>query len=121
MTTILIVEDNPVNKKLAAFILSEAGYHVLEAEGAEAGLRLAREHAPPLVLMDVHLPGMDGIEALEIMRADPNLAHVKVYAITASAMKGDRERLLGAGFDGYIAKPFVRQRLLAEVAAALRA
>ena len=119
MTTVLIVEDNPVNMKLAAFILSQAGYTVLEAENAETGLALAREHRPPLVLMDVHLPGMDGIEALEIMRADPGLAHVKVYAITASAMKGDRERLLRAGFDGYMAKPFVRQRLLDEVAAAL--
>lgn len=113
MTTLLIVEDNDLNLKLARTILGSAGYALLEATNAEDGLALARAHSPALVLMDIHLPGMDGIAALQELRKDPKLgAAIKVLAITASAMRGDRERILGAGFDGYVSKPFMVQELL---------
>ena len=102
---VLIVEDNPRNLKLARDILNHAGYRTLEAETAEEGLELARAERPRLVLMDVQLPGMDGIEAMRRLRADAATAGIRVVALTAFAMKDDRERLLVAGFDGYLEKP----------------
>jgi two-component system cell cycle response regulator DivK len=102
---VLIVEDNPRNLKLARDILIHAGYRTLEAETAEEGLELARAERPRLVLMDVQLPGMDGIEAMRRLRADAATAGIRVVALTAFAMKDDRERLLVAGFDGYLEKP----------------
>lgn len=119
MKTVLIVEDNPLNMKLARFILSGAGYAVLEAESAEDGLMLARQHQPAVVLMDVHLPGMDGITAARLLRADPSTSSTKLLAITASAMKGDREQIMNGDFDGYVAKPFRQQELLDAVCAVL--
>jgi len=112
MTTLLIVEDNDLNLKLARTILGGAGYTLLEATNAEDGLALARAHRPPVVLMDIHLPGMDGMAAMAILRADEATRGAKVLAITASAMRGDRERILAAGFDGYVSKPFRVQELL---------
>jgi two-component system cell cycle response regulator DivK len=102
---ILIIEDNPRNLKLARDILDHAGYRILEAENAEDGLALARSERPGLVLMDVQLPGMDGVEALGRLRADPVTAGIRVVALTAFAMKDDRDRFLAAGFDGYLEKP----------------
>jgi two-component system, cell cycle response regulator DivK len=104
-TLILIVEDNPRNLKLARDVLDHNGYDVLEAGTAEDGLVLARERRPQLVLMDVGLPGMDGVEALVRLRADPATAGIPVAALTAFAMKDDRERFLAAGFDAYLEKP----------------
>jgi two-component system cell cycle response regulator DivK len=119
MTTLLIIEDNDLNLKLARTILIEAGYTLLEATNAEDGLALARAHEPPIVLMDIHLPGMDGMAALQILRTEPTTRRTKVLAITASAMRGDRERILAAGFDGYVSKPFRLQELLDAVARTL--
>ena len=115
MTTLLIVEDNDLNLKLARTILVGAGFNLLEATTAEDGLALARAHHPPVVLMDIHLPGMDGMAALQILRTEEQTSDIKVLAITASAMRGDRERILSAGFDGYVSKPFRVQELLAAV------
>jgi two-component system cell cycle response regulator DivK len=119
MATILIVEDNPANLKLAAMLLEKAGHAVLKATDGEAGLLLAREKNPDLVLMDIQMPGISGLEATRQLRADPATAGLKIIALTALAMKGDAERILEAGCDGYIAKPFHYQEFLDQVAAAL--
>lgn len=102
---ILIVEDNPKNLKLIRDLLQFKGYQTIEAETAEAGIDLARERRPALILMDIQLPGMDGREAMKTLKADTATREIPVIALTASAMKGDREGLLADGFDGYIAKP----------------
>jgi two-component system cell cycle response regulator DivK len=102
---ILLVEDNDKNMKLLRDILQAKGFRTLEAATAEDGLELARDHCPSLVLMDVQLPGINGVEALARMRADDRTASIPVLALTAQAMHGDRERFLAAGFDGYLAKP----------------
>ena len=107
---ILIVEDNARNLKLVRDVLEHAGYRTLEAATAEDGVALAREQRPDLVLMDLQLPGMDGVEALAPLRADPATAGIRVVALTAFAMKDDRERFLAAGFDGYLEKPIERPR-----------
>jgi len=119
MKTVLVVEDNEINMKLVRFVLTEAGYNVLAAGTAEEGLRLAREHRPPLILLDIHLPGMDGLTAAQHLRADPATRGIKLLALTASAMKGDRERIIASGFDGYLGKPLPRDELLGAVSAAL--
>ncbi len=102
---ILIVEDNEKNLKLVRDLLQFRGYRTLEAATAGEGLRLAVEHRPDLILMDIQLPDLDGGAALGRLRADPGTAGICVVALTAQAMGGDRERLLGAGFDGYLTKP----------------
>ena len=102
---ILVVEDNDKNMKLFRDVLQAKGYRTLEAASGEEGIELAREHAPSLVLMDVQLPGIDGIEALARLREDQRTASIPVLALTAQAMRGDRERFLEAGFDGYLSKP----------------
>lgn len=102
---ILIVEDNARNLKLARDVLNHVGYRTLEAENAEDGLALARAERPDLVLMDVQLPGMDGVEALARLRTDPLTADIPVVALTAFAMREDRDRLLAVGFDAYLEKP----------------
>jgi two-component system cell cycle response regulator DivK len=102
---ILIVEDNEKNMKLARDLLRFHGFTVIEATNAEDGLELARAQAPRLVLMDVQLPGMDGVTALGHLRADARTAQIPVVAMTASVMKEDRERFDKAGFDGFITKP----------------
>jgi signal transduction histidine kinase/ActR/RegA family two-component response regulator len=102
---ILIVEDDAKNMRLARDILQRRGYLVLEAESAEEGIEIARQHHPDLVLMDIQLPGMDGMAALQHLRADPSTANIRVVALTAFAMKADIERIVSAGFDGYMTKP----------------
>jgi two-component system cell cycle response regulator DivK len=102
---ILIVEDNEQNMKLVRDVLGHVGYRTLEAGDAELGIELARTHRPDLILMDVQLPGMNGLEALARLRSDPVTAELRVAAVTAFAMKEDRERILAAGFDGYLEKP----------------
>lgn len=102
---ILIVEDNEKNLKLVRDLLQFKGYRTLEASSAAQGIALAGEHNPDLVLMDIQLPDLDGISALGRLRADPTTAPLRVVALTAFAMKDDRERFLQAGFDGYLVKP----------------
>jgi two-component system, cell cycle response regulator DivK len=102
---ILIVEDNEKNLKLARDVLQFKGYRTLEARTAAEGIDLAAAHLPNLILMDIQLPDMDGITALRRLMAEPRTAVIPVIALTAFAMKGDRERFLGAGFDGYLVKP----------------
>lgn len=102
---ILIVEDNEKNLKLARDVLQFKGYRTLEAGTAGEAIDLAIAHLPQLILMDIQLPDMDGIAALRRLKAEPRTAAITVVALTAFAMKGDRERFLGAGFDGYLVKP----------------
>ncbi len=102
---ILIIEDNELNRKLVRDVLQAKGYKTLETETAEEGLRLAREHRPALVLMDIQLPGMNGLEALGQLRADPSTRSIPVIAVTASAMTQNRQQIMAAGFDGYQPKP----------------
>jgi two-component system cell cycle response regulator DivK len=102
---ILIVEDNEKNLKLVRDVLQFKGYRTLEAGTAEQGLSLAALHTPDLILMDIQLPDLDGISALGRLRAHPDTAGITVVALTAFAMKDDRERFLTAGFDGYLVKP----------------
>jgi two-component system cell cycle response regulator DivK len=119
MATILIVEDNAANMKLAVFVLQSAGYTVLSAADAEAGLSLARDEQPNLILMDIQLPGMDGLEATRLLKSDDATRAIPVIALTALAMKGDEERIRAAGCDGYIAKPLNYKDFLATIAAQL--
>jgi two-component system, cell cycle response regulator DivK len=117
---ILVVEDNPVNMELTADILGAAGYTVLQAENAERGIALARTERPALILMDVRLPGMDGLSATEILKAEPETRAIPVVALTAHAMKGDEAKALAAGCEGYITKPIDTRALPHEVAGFLR-
>jgi two-component system, cell cycle response regulator DivK len=112
---ILVVEDNEKNMKLFRDVLTATGYQVLEATTGGSAAELAAKHAPDLVLMDIQLPDIDGVEALGRLRADETTAATPVLALTAQAMHGDRERFLGAGFDGYISKPVNIVELLAAV------
>jgi Response regulator containing a CheY-like receiver domain and an HD-GYP domain len=102
---ILVVEDNDKNRKLVRDVLTAKGYRIVEAETGEDGVRLAREQSPALVLMDIQLPGINGIEALRQLRAAPATAGIPVIAVTASAMTQDRQKILAAGFDAYQSKP----------------
>jgi two-component system cell cycle response regulator DivK len=119
MAKVLIVEDNPANMKLAAFLLQSAGHTVLSATDAEVGLALARDEHPNLILMDIQLPGLDGLEATVLLKRDDATRDIPVIALTALAMKGDEERIRAAGCDGYIAKPMAYRDFLATVAAQL--
>ena len=112
---ILIVEDNPKNLKLVRDTLQVKGYQTIEAETGEEGVRLARERHPALVLMDIQLPGISGIEALHQLRADPGTSATPVIAITASVMAQDRTRVMAAGFDGFQGKPISIKELLGTV------
>ena len=116
MAKVLIVEDNPANMKLATFLLQLAGHVVLSATNAEAGLTVARNEQPSLILMDIQLPGMDGLEATGLLKRDAETSTIPVIALTAFAMKGDEERIRAAGCDGYIAKPMAYQEFLATIA-----
>ena len=115
MSVILIVEDNDKNMKLVRDLLQVKGYQTLEAGTAEDGIALAREHLPDLVLMDIQLPGMNGIEALGMLRADNTTADIPVIAVTASVMQQDRKKITEAGFDGYIGKPINVKEFLVSV------
>jgi CheY-like chemotaxis protein len=114
-TRILVVEDNPLNAKLARDVLGAKGYDVLEAGNAEDGLVMAASSAPDLILMDIQLPGMDGISALGELRKNEKTAGIPVIAVTASAMPMERKEILAAGFDGYQAKPLSLKDLLSEI------
>jgi two-component system cell cycle response regulator DivK len=112
---ILVVEDNDKNRKLVRDVLTFKGYQVIEAENGEDGVRLAKERLPKLVLMDIQLPGIDGIEALRRLRADESTRAIPVLAVTASAMDRDRRQIMAAGFDGYQAKPLNVKEFVAAV------
>ena len=120
MSLILIVEDNEKNLKLVRDVLQVKGYETLEAGSAEDGLKLARARMPNLILMDIQLPGMSGIEALKALRAEPATAAIPVVAITASVMQQDRQQIMKAGFDGFIEKPINLRNLLDTVQQAMR-
>ncbi len=115
MSVILIVEDNEKNMKLVRDVLQVKGYATLEAVTGEDGVRLAREHLPDLVLMDIQLPGMNGIEALRVLRDDPTTARIPVVAVTASVMQQDRTKITEAGFDAYVGKPINLKEFLETV------
>jgi two-component system cell cycle response regulator DivK len=107
MSLVLIVEDNERNLELVRDILQAKGYGTLEAGTAEEALKIARTRAPDLILTDIQLPGMGGIEGLRALRAEPSTARIPVVAITASVMLADREQIIRAGFDGFIEKPIM--------------
>jgi two-component system, cell cycle response regulator DivK len=115
MATILVVEDNMANRKLTTFLVESAGHTVLCAEDAETGLTIARAEQPDLILMDIQLPGMDGLQATALLKQDEATRAIPVIAITALAMKGDEERIRAAGCDGYVAKPLAYREFLAVV------
>jgi len=102
---ILIIEDNEKNRRLVRDVLQFKGYQTIESETGEEGVELARSRQPALVLMDIQLPGIDGITALKRLRDDPATHAIRVMAVTASAMTQDRQTILAAGFDGYQSKP----------------
>jgi two-component system, cell cycle response regulator DivK len=105
MSLILIIEDNEKNLKLVRDVLQVKGYATLEAGTAEDGIELARERKPDLILMDIQLPGMSGIDALKVLRSDATTAAIPAIAVTASVMQQDRRLITEAGFDGYVGKP----------------
>jgi CheY-like chemotaxis protein len=113
---ILIVEDNDKNRKLVRDVLTFKGYEVIETETGEEGVRLARERSPSLVLMDIRLPGIDGVEALRRLRAEETTRGISVMAMTASVMSEDRQKIMAAGFDGYQSKPINVTDFVAAVA-----
>ena len=115
MAMILVVEDNDANLKLATALLEMAGHNVISARDAEAGLALARDQHPDLILMDIQLPGMDGLAATAALKEDHATRAIPVIALTALAMKGDEERIRAAGCDGYIAKPLAYRSFLAVI------
>jgi two-component system cell cycle response regulator DivK len=115
MGKVLVVEDNPANMTLATFLLKSAGHTVLSATDAESGVTLARSEQPDLILMDIQLPGMDGLQATALLKADEATRAIPVIALTALAMKGDEERIRAAGCDGYIAKPLAYREFLATI------
>ncbi len=102
---ILVVEDNDKNRKLVRDVLTFKGYEIIEAETGEEGVRLAQEHHPSLVLMDIRLPGIDGIEALRQLRAEEATREIPIMAMTASVMTADRQKITDAGFDAFQSKP----------------
>ncbi len=105
---ILVVEDNDMNMQLVEFLLEEGGYRIVKATSGEEALAIAREgtgRTPDLILMDIHLPGMDGLSVVRAIKADERTARIPVLALTAHAMRGDKDRFLEAGCDGYLSKP----------------
>lgn len=119
MARVLVVEDNSVNMTLAVFLLESAGHTVLSATNAETALALAQKEQPSLILMDIQLPGIDGLAATVLLKEDITTRAIPVIALTALAMKGDEERIRAAGCDGYIAKPMRYKEFLATIAAHL--
>ena len=115
MANILIVEDNPANMKLARLLMQKAGHSSVCAVDAEMGLALAKARLPDLILMDIQLPGMDGLAATALLKRHPATAHIPIIALTAHAMAGDRDRCLQAGCDEYDTKPIEFARLLAKI------
>ena len=116
---ILLVEDNPVNRRLAIFLLRSQGYQVREATTAAAAFEMVEKERPDLIVMDIQLPGMDGLEATTKLRAEPATAEIPVIAVTSYAMAGDRDKALAAGCSGYVTKPIDKNTFIREVAAQL--
>jgi len=112
---ILIIEDNEKNRKLCRDVLQVKGYRTIESETAEVGIDLAHSEAPALILMDIQLPGMDGIAAMKLLKADAATQSIPIIAITASAMTNNRTAMLAEGFDGYQTKPITLKDFFAEV------
>jgi CheY-like chemotaxis protein len=110
--TILVIEDNELNMKLVRGILSTTSYEMIEAVDAETGLLIVREHRPDLILMDIQLPGMDGLSATNVIKSEKSIDDIPVIALTSYAMQGDEEKALEAGCAGYITKPFDAKSLL---------
>jgi len=119
MAKVLVIEDNPANMKLASLLLRNAGHTVLSAVDAESGLTMARASHPDLILMDIQLPGMDGLAATALLKQDPATVRIPVIALTAMAMKEDQEKTKIAGCDAYIAKPLRYQELYTAIDALL--
>lgn len=116
---VLAVDDNPTNLKLLRVLLRGAGYHVATAQDGEEALQLLQTVSPRLILMDIQLPGMDGLELTRRIKADPATRHIRIIAVTAYAMKGDEEKAAAAGCDGYVTKPIDTRLLLEMVATSL--
>jgi len=119
MAKVLVIEDNPANMKLASLLLRNVGHTVLSAVDAESGLTMARACHPDLILMDIQLPGMDGLAATALLKQDPATVRIPVIALTAMAMKEDQEKTKIAGCDAYIAKPLRYQELYVAIDALL--
>ena len=115
---ILVVEDNDMNMQLVEFLLEEGGYDIVKATSGEEALAITRDSAgiaPDLILMDIHLPGMDGLSVVRAMKAEPRTSGVPILALTAHAMRGDKDRFLEAGCDGYISKPIDVKTFIASI------
>jgi two-component system, cell cycle response regulator DivK len=112
---ILLVEDTEDNRQIVRDLMESAGYDLIEAEDGAAGVAMAVEHRPDLILMDIQLPGMDGYEACRQIKAHPDLRHIPIIAVTSYALSGDEEKGLASGCDGYVAKPFSPRELLAKM------
>ena len=112
MNRILYVEDNFQNKRLVKKILNSKGYEVIEAEDGLQGVALAARERPDLILMDINIPGIDGMEATSRLKSSPDLSHIPIIALTANAMRGDRERIMAAGCDEYLQKPIDNAKLV---------
>jgi CheY-like chemotaxis protein len=119
MARILIIEDNPTNLQLMVYLLQAFGHTPLEALDGETGLELIRRESPELVLCDIHLPSLDGFGVARDLKSHPALRNIPLVAVTALAMVGDRDRILSAGFDGYITKPISPETFVAQVEAFL--
>ena len=115
MARILIIEDNPENMQLMVYLLTAFGHTALETTNGEAGLTIARTEAPDLILCDLHMPGIDGYEVAQRLKLDLRLAAIPLVAVTAYAMVGDREKVLAAGFNGYISKPINPESFVGEI------
>jgi CheY-like chemotaxis protein len=118
--TILVVEDNELNMKLVKGLIKIGKHRMLEAPDAESGIQLIREQRPDLVLMDIQLPGMDGLSAAKVIKEDPTLKDIPIVALTSYAMQGDEEKALAAGCTGYIAKPIDTRKFLETVSKYLK-
>jgi CheY-like chemotaxis protein len=121
---ILVVEDNDMNMQLVEFLLEEGGYHIVKATSGEEALAITRDGAgsgpPELILMDIHLPGMDGLSVVHAIKSDPRTARIPILALTAHATRGDKDRFLEAGCDGYISKPIDVKTFIASIEKYLR-
>jgi CheY-like chemotaxis protein len=120
---ILVVEDNDMNMQLVEFLLEEGGYRIVKATSGEEALAITRDgadHTPDLILMDIHLPGMDGLSVVRAIKSDTRTARIPILALTAHAMRGDKDRFLEAGCDGYISKPIDVKTFIASIERYLR-
>ncbi len=120
MNKILIVDDNEMNRKLFRSLLQKNGFETIEAEDGAAGSKMAKEHLPSLILMDIQMPVIDGLTALKAIRAAPETASIPIIALTSYAMKGDKEKFLAEGFDGYISKPIDKSAFITAILKVLR-